>query len=155
MSNQLLVSTRKGLFVVGRGADGWRVRQASFLGQNATLALPANGRGWFAALNLGHFGVKLHHSSDEGRTFTSLPEVFDYYAIQGFVMLGQFPKSDWPARVVYVQDGTNEISFTRKGGPRHTYPGNTGYRLKVVSLEDSSGAETLVVLRSKEKVTDP
>jgi hypothetical protein len=93
--------------------------------------------------------------SDEGRTFTSLPEVFDYYAIQGFVMLGQFPKSDWPARVVYVQDGTNEISFTRKGGPRHTYPGNTGYRLKVVSLEDSSGAETLVVLRSKEKVTGP
>jgi hypothetical protein len=69
MSNQLLVSTRKGLFVVGRGPDGWRVKQTSFLGQNATLALPANGHGWFAALNLGHFGVKLHHSPDEGRTW--------------------------------------------------------------------------------------
>ena len=69
MSNQLLVSTRKGLFVVGRGNDGWRVKQVSFIGQNATLALPANGRGWFAALNLGHFGVKLHHSADEGRTW--------------------------------------------------------------------------------------
>src|SRR5262245_13388593 len=69
VSNQLLVSTRKGLFVVARGPLGWRVKHVAFLGQNATLALPVPGRGWFAALNLGHFGVKLHHSSDEGQTW--------------------------------------------------------------------------------------
>jgi len=41
MSDQLLVSTRKGLFVVARGTQGWHVDQVAFLGQNATLALVA------------------------------------------------------------------------------------------------------------------
>jgi hypothetical protein len=94
-------------------------------------------------------------ASDVGKTFADLRDVFDYYGTQGFTKLGQFPKSDWPARVVYVMEGTNEISFSRKGGPRHRYPGYAGYRLKVVSLEDPSGAETLVVLRSKEKIVEP
>jgi hypothetical protein len=93
--------------------------------------------------------------ADVGKAFADLRDVFDYYGTQGFTKLGQFPKSDWPARIVYVQEGTNEISFTRKGGSRHRYPGYAGYRLKVVSLEDPSGAETLVVLRSKEKIVEP
>src|SRR5205814_1983236 len=69
MSDQLLVSTRKGLFVVARGPQGWHVDHVAFLGQNATLCLPKPGHGWFLALNLGHFGVKLHHSTDRGRTW--------------------------------------------------------------------------------------
>ncbi len=68
MAGRLLVSTRKGLFTFARAAGGWRVERVSFLGQNVTLA-HAGAAGWLAALNLGHFGVKLHHSGDGGRTW--------------------------------------------------------------------------------------
>ena len=70
MSNRLLVSTRKGLFTIDRGPGGWRVGRVSFLAENVTLAHadPRDG-GWYAALNLGHFGVKLKFSPDGGETW--------------------------------------------------------------------------------------
>lgn len=70
MSDRLLVSTRKGLFPVDRGPAGWRVGSPAFLGENVTLAHadPRDG-GWYAALNLGHFGVKLKFSPDGGKTW--------------------------------------------------------------------------------------
>jgi photosystem II stability/assembly factor-like uncharacterized protein len=68
MSARLLVSTRKGLFTFLREAGRWAVERVSFLGQNVTLT-HAGPAGWHAALNLGHFGVKLHHSTDEGRSW--------------------------------------------------------------------------------------
>jgi hypothetical protein len=70
MSDQLLVSTRKGLFVVERGDNGSRVANKHFLGDNVALAMadPRDGS-WYAALDLGHFGAKLHRSSDRGRTW--------------------------------------------------------------------------------------
>lgn len=73
MSERLLVATRKGLFALVPGRDGWRVESTSFLGDNVTQALadPRDGA-WYAALNLGHFGVKLHRSTDEGRSWTEL-----------------------------------------------------------------------------------
>ena len=49
MSDRLLVSTRKGLFFVGRTGSGWHVEKVAFLGENVTLALPTSG-GVFAAL---------------------------------------------------------------------------------------------------------
>lgn len=72
MSDTLLVSTRKGLFTVGRasasaaGSD-WRIAKAEFLGDNVSLALrdPRDGRA-YAALDHGHFGVKLHRSTADG-----------------------------------------------------------------------------------------
>ncbi|MFN3843798.1 MAG: WD40/YVTN/BNR-like repeat-containing protein [Rehaibacterium terrae] len=67
MSDHLLVSTRKGLFSLVRGNGGWRVARYWFLGDNVTLAHidPRDGA-WYAALDLGHFGVKLHRSDDRG-----------------------------------------------------------------------------------------
>ena len=60
MSDRLLVSTRKGLFALRRNGAGWRIDEAHFLGDNVTLALVDRRDGaWYAALNLGHFGVKL------------------------------------------------------------------------------------------------
>lgn len=61
------VSTRKGLFTIERGAGAWSITRTSFLGDNVTLALhdPRSGH-LFAALNHGHFGVKLHRSEDGG-----------------------------------------------------------------------------------------
>ena len=69
MSNRLLVSTKKGLFSLVRGAAGWKVESVSFLGENVTLAHTDHAGGWYAALNLGHFGVKLKFSPDQGRTW--------------------------------------------------------------------------------------
>jgi hypothetical protein len=74
MSDRILASTRKGLFVLARGGDGWRVAATHFLGDNVTLCLadPRDGA-WYAALDLGHFGCKLHRSGDHGATWSPLP----------------------------------------------------------------------------------
>jgi photosystem II stability/assembly factor-like uncharacterized protein len=70
MSDHLLVSTKKGLFALEPGAGGWRIARTAFLGENVTLATPdPHSGGWYAALNLGHFGVKLKFSPDGGRTW--------------------------------------------------------------------------------------
>lgn len=70
----LLVSTRKGLFAIDCARDGVAaiVRNA-FLGDNVTLAAadPRDGA-WYAALNLGHFGVKLQRSDDRGASWTEV-----------------------------------------------------------------------------------
>jgi photosystem II stability/assembly factor-like uncharacterized protein len=70
MADLALVSTRKGLFSVRRGPAKWEVERVSFLGDNVTLALAdaRDGR-WYAALDHGHFGVKLHRSADRGATW--------------------------------------------------------------------------------------
>lgn len=69
MSEQLVVSTRKGLFTYQRGSGGWRGGAPAFLGENVTLSLPLRDQGWFAALNHGHFGTKLWYSPDAGRSW--------------------------------------------------------------------------------------
>ena len=73
MSDTLLVSTRKGLFVLERERDAWRLARHAFLGDNVAVSL-ADGRDgrWYAALDLGHFGSKLQCSADHGVTWTEL-----------------------------------------------------------------------------------
>ncbi|MEX0732248.1 MAG: hypothetical protein WED00_06500 [Aquisalimonadaceae bacterium] len=66
MNSQLLVATRKGLFTLERNA-GWQITRTHFLGDPVSVVLPDRRTGTvFAALNLGHFGVKLHRSRDGG-----------------------------------------------------------------------------------------
>lgn len=73
MSDRLLGSTRKGLFVMERGNGEWHVAHSAFLGDNIALALadPRDGS-WYAVLDLGHFGNKLQRSTDRGRSWTEL-----------------------------------------------------------------------------------
>ncbi|HEY4802511.1 MAG TPA: exo-alpha-sialidase, partial [Paraburkholderia sp.] len=62
MSDRLLVATRKGLFVLhADGKDGWSLGEPDFVGEPVSMAMhdPRDGT-LYAALNLGHFGVKLH-----------------------------------------------------------------------------------------------
>lgn len=70
MERRLLVATRKGLFHLVRDDGNWRVAGVSFLGDpvSAVLSDPRDGQ-LYAALNLGHFGVKLHRSDDAGATW--------------------------------------------------------------------------------------
>jgi hypothetical protein len=66
------VATRKGLFELQRSAKGWEVARVSFLAEPVSMVLPPVGGGhgrMLAALNLGHFGVKVHASDDAGATW--------------------------------------------------------------------------------------
>ena len=64
---KLYVATRKGLFVI---VDG-KIGAPHFLGDPVTAVL-ADGRDLYAALNLGHFGVKLRRSSNGGEAWEEI-----------------------------------------------------------------------------------
>jgi hypothetical protein len=67
MSDKLLVSTRKGLFRIVRKRGEWAIEHADFLGDNVTLTITDRRDGTsYAALDHGHFGVKLHRSTQTG-----------------------------------------------------------------------------------------
>ncbi len=72
------VATRKGLFELRRHGQRWQLARSHFLGEPVTLMLPpAPGRPALAALNLGHFGVKLHASDDAGNSWREVaPPVY-------------------------------------------------------------------------------
>ena len=71
--DRLHVASRKGLMTFARGAQGWHHLRTAFLGSPVSLSLTsADGRTIFAALNLGHFGTKLHRSDDAGESWTEL-----------------------------------------------------------------------------------
>src|SRR5215212_8409351 len=65
MSDRILVGTHKGLFTVERGPYGWTIGDPQFLAEPVSMTLADPRDGWmYAALNLGHFGTKLHRLSD-------------------------------------------------------------------------------------------
>lgn len=71
MSDRFYTATRKGLFTVERKAAGdWAITATAFIGDRVTMLLDdARDRTLYAALNLGHFGVKLHRSTDRGTSW--------------------------------------------------------------------------------------
>ncbi len=73
MSDRLFVTTRKGLFTLARDASRWSIASTHFLGDPVTVVLddPRDGA-WYAALDLGHFGVKLRRSRDRGATWEEI-----------------------------------------------------------------------------------
>lgn len=72
MSDRIRVATRKGLFTITRRNGRWTVGDPAFLGDPVTAVLDDAGT-LYAALNLGHFGVKVRRSRDEGKTWDDLP----------------------------------------------------------------------------------
>jgi hypothetical protein len=73
MSDRFLLATRKGLLDFELNGGQWQIARCSFLGQPVSAVLRDADKGWlYAALNLGHFGVKLHRSKDEGITWEEI-----------------------------------------------------------------------------------
>jgi photosystem II stability/assembly factor-like uncharacterized protein len=84
--HHMLISTRKGLFVAESVDGAYKVTRGHFIGDNVSLALVdsrvvSGGEGaasdhprtsWYAALDHGHFGAKLHRSDDQGETWTEI-----------------------------------------------------------------------------------
>jgi hypothetical protein len=70
---QLLVGTRKGLFVLDHGRYGWHLARPHFPGEPVTQVVRDGSDGtWYAALRLGHFGVKLKRSTDQGASWQDI-----------------------------------------------------------------------------------
>jgi hypothetical protein len=67
------IGTRKGLFVARRNAGGWTLGQPAFPGEPVTqVAVDGKDGAWYAALRLGHFGVKLWKSADRGASWQAI-----------------------------------------------------------------------------------
>ena len=70
MNDRAWVATRKGLLELRRRSGEWQVARESFAGDPVSMVLPPDASGrMFAALSLGHFGVKMHRSDDAGQTW--------------------------------------------------------------------------------------
>jgi hypothetical protein len=106
MSTRCHVATRKGLFTLDRGASGWAVSRVDFAGDNCTLTAHDPRSGYlFAALNHGHFGVKVHRSKDHGASWHEIaapkyPEKPADYAPKNPVE-GR-PVLDWSLKLVWA-----------------------------------------------------
>ena len=74
MSNRLLVGTKKGLFALRQARGRWTIDGTSFLGDPISMLLadPRDGA-LYAAQALGHFGVKLQRSRDDGQSWQEIP----------------------------------------------------------------------------------
>ncbi|MGH6991157.1 MAG: hypothetical protein ACREE3_14765 [Stellaceae bacterium] len=66
MADRILVGTRKGLFLVARGAGGWDIAETRFLGDPVSAVLGTADGTDYAALDLGHFGAKLWRRNQAG-----------------------------------------------------------------------------------------
>ena len=98
MTGTLLhVGTRKGLFVVDGAGAAARVVGEHFVGDNVVLTLVDRRDGaWYAVLDHGHFGVKLHRSDDAGASWVEVG-VPEYPAKpEGFVDIDMWGKErEW------------------------------------------------------------
>jgi len=73
MSDHLMISTRKGIFFFDRRAGGWQLAGEAFLGSPIVNMLKDKRDGTlYASLNLGHFGAKLHRSTDGGKSWEEI-----------------------------------------------------------------------------------
>jgi len=61
------------MFVVEGAGAAARVTRTAFLGDNVPMTLVDRRDGaWYAVLDHGHFGVKLHRSDDRGASWTEV-----------------------------------------------------------------------------------
>jgi hypothetical protein len=110
MASKLLLGTRKGLFQLSRRGSGWEIDRVSFLGDSVSMVLadPRDGA-LYAGLGLGHFGVKLRRSRDDGATWEDIAAPAFPKQAEGekeFLPDGK----EWPWRV--------ELIWSLEVGPR-------------------------------------
>lgn len=67
VKNLLFLSTRKGLIIYKKTAEGWTYQSTHFPGIPVTLThIDEQSKTWWACLDHGHWGIKLHKSTDQG-----------------------------------------------------------------------------------------
>lgn len=151
MSRRCHVATRKGLFTLERGASGWRIARASFLGDNCTLVMhdPRNGS-LLAALDHGHFGVKMHRSTDGGASWREVaapaypPKPADYVPKSA---PAEGTPADWALKLVWAlaPGGRNEPNVvwcgTLPGGLFRSEDGGESWELNRPLWDDPKREE--------------
>ena len=85
------------------------------------------------------------------KDFKDNAEIQKAQAEAGFVPLATFGSCTWPATVTEERTARDEISFVLKSGASQSYPGYTGYTMKVVRLTGSDGGELVAVFRTARK----
>lgn len=71
--DRLFLGTRKGLVVYKKTEENWTHESTSFLGIPVSLSfVDERTNTWWACLDHGHWGVKLHRSKDEGSTWEEI-----------------------------------------------------------------------------------
>lgn len=73
MNAEIWIGTRKGLFIARRNGTGWAIDDSAFLGVPVSMLLvDARSGNAYAALDHGHFGVKLQRSENGGRDWQEI-----------------------------------------------------------------------------------
>ena len=74
MNKTILLGTRKGFIAYSRHGSEWKFENFSFEGIPVSIAYAdERDNSWWACLDHGHWGVKLHHSSDRGKSWQEVP----------------------------------------------------------------------------------
>jgi hypothetical protein len=73
MTDSILIGTRKGLFVLERGAKEWNIARAALLGDPVSMVLQDANGVIHAAQDMGHFGAKIKRSRDGGNSWQEAP----------------------------------------------------------------------------------
>jgi hypothetical protein len=138
MEQRAWVATRKGLFEMRREGDGWAVARISFLGEPVSMVLPPQPSGrMLAALNLGHFGVKVHASDDAGANWHEVatpayPPQPEQPAPGDRLPGGEHPIIPWKLVQIWsLQHGANGVIWagTLPGGLFRSEDGGASWRL--------------------------
>jgi hypothetical protein len=136
MSGKLLVGTRKGLFRIQRGATGhWTIARHWFEGDPVSMVLAEPGGPLHAALDLGHFGVKLRRSEDDGGTWMEAaapeypPKPVDKDPLRGLEVPWS-TKLIWSLEAGARDNGVSELwCGTLPGGLFHSHDGGGSWEL--------------------------
>ena len=118
MTDRVWVGTRKGLFELGRDQAGhWAIAGHWFPGDPISMLLPEpGGRRLHAALDLGHFGVKMQRSEDGARTWSEAP-------VPAFPPKPDGLEDKDPMRGVDLPWSTQMIWALESGGPGELWCG--------------------------------
>lgn len=93
--NNLLLGTRKGLVIYKNGTGTWKHSSTQFLGIPVSLTfVDERTNTWWACLDHGHWGVKLHRSTNQGKDWEEIeaPKIPE----------GEEIKEGVPAAVTYI-----------------------------------------------------
>jgi photosystem II stability/assembly factor-like uncharacterized protein len=103
-SSLLHVATRKGLFVVDGAGERARVTVAHFVGDNVPLTSTDRRDGtWYAVLDHGHFGTKLHRSDDLGESWSEVGVPEYPPKPEGFVDIDMWGRErDWALQGIWA-----------------------------------------------------
>ena len=105
MSNTVIhIGTRKGMFVVKGSGEQARISETHFLGDSVVRTLVDRRDGtWYAVLDHGHFGVKLHRSDNRGGAWEEV-SVPSYPAKpEGFVDIDMWGKErEWALMCIWA-----------------------------------------------------